>query len=142
MGLGFNWLIFDGGIAAAEAQANKALERQLSDQAAVRRLQISQEVERGYASYEVSRLALLSSRDQAESARKAVVAVRERFNVGYADTTSVVQTLNQAIGAANAYSQAQRNYNSAVASLFRASAQWPQNTLTLRDQRVHELKQR
>ena len=142
VGLGFNWSIFDGGISAAEAQVSKALERQFSDQAAVQRLQISQEVERSYASYEASRLALLSSRDQAESARKAVVAVRERFNVGYADTTSVVQTLNQAIGAANAYSQAQRNYNSAVATLFRASAQWPQNTLTLRDQRVNELKQR
>lgn len=142
VGVGFNWSIFDGGIAAAEAQASKALERQLSDQAAVQQLQISQEVERSYSTYEASRLALLSSREQAESARKAALAVRERFNVGYADTTSVVQTLNQAIVAANAYARAQRDYNSAVASLYRASAQWPQDTLALRDQRVNELKLR
>ena len=142
VGVGFNWFVFDGGIAAAEAQASKALERQFNDQAAVQQLQISQEVERSYAAYEASRLALLSSRAQAESARKAAVAVRERFNVGFADTTSVVQTLNQAIVAANAYASAQRDYNSAVASLYRASAQWPENTLSLRDQRVNELKQR
>jgi outer membrane protein TolC len=142
VGLGFNWSLFDGGIAAAEAQVSRALERQLGDQAALQQLQISQEVEQSYAAYESSQLALLSSREQVESARIAAIVVRERFTVGYADTTSVVQTLNQAIIAANAYARAQRDYNSAVASLFRVSAQWPQNTLALRDQRVNELKHR
>lgn len=142
VGLGFNWSIFDGGIAAAEAEANKALALQLSDRAAAQRLQISQEVEQSYASYNSSRMALLSSREQAESARKATIAVRERFNVGYADTTSVVQTLDQAITAANAYARSQREYNSAVATLYRASAHWPESTLALRDQRVNELKLR
>lgn len=142
VGLGFNWTLFDGGIAAAEAEASRAQERLFSDQAAVQRLQISQEVEQSYASYQASQLALVSSREQAESARKAAAAVRERFNVGYSDTTSVVQTLNQAISAANAYARSQRQYNSAVANLYRASAQWPENTLILRDQRVNTLKQR
>lgn len=142
VGVGFNWTLFDGGIAAAEAQANRALQRQFSDQAAVQRLQISEEVEQSYAAYQTSRLALLSSQAQAESARQAAISVRERFNVGYADTTSVVQTLNQAITAANAYARSQREYNSAVASLYRVSAQWPDNTLALRDQRVNQLKQR
>ena len=141
VGLGFNWSIFDGGIAAAEAQASRASQRQFADQVAVQQLQISQEVEQSYARYEASRLALLSSREQLVSARQAALAVRERFNVGYADTTSVVQTLNQAINAANAFARSQRDYNSAVASLYRASAQWPQNTLDLRDQRVNQLKQ-
>ena len=142
VGLGFNWMLFDGGIAAAEAQANRALERQFSDQAAVQRLQISQDVELSYATYQASRLALLSSQAQITSARQAAAAVRERFNVGYADTTSVVQTLSQAIAAANAYARSQREYNSAIASLYRASAQWPLGTLALRDQRVMQLKQR
>ena len=142
VGLGFNWTLFDGGIAAAEAEASRAQERLFSDQAAVQRLQISQEVEQSYASYQASQLALVSSREQAESARKAAAAVRERFNVGYSDTTSVVQTLNQAISAANAYARSQRQSNSAVANLYRASAQWPENTLILRDQRVNTLKQR
>jgi outer membrane protein TolC len=103
---------------------------------------VTQDVEQSYASYDTSRLALLSSREQATSARQAAIAVRERFNVGYADITSVVQTLNQAISAANAFSLSQREYNSAVASLYRATAQWPENTLALRDQRVEQLKRR
>jgi outer membrane protein TolC len=142
VGLGFNWTLFDGGIAAAEAESNRALERQFSDQAVVQRLQISLEVENSYATYQTSRLALLSSQAQAESARIAAISVRERFNVGYADTTSVVQTLSQAIAAANAFARSQREYNSAVARLYRASAQWPDGTLTVRDQRVNQLKQR
>ena len=142
VGLGFNWTLFDGGIAAAEAESNRALERQFSDQAAVQRLQISLEVEKSYATYQTSRLILLSSQAQAESARIAAISVRERFNVGYADTTSVVQTLSQAIAAANAYARSQREYNSAVASLYRASAQWPDGTLTLRDKRVNQLNSR
>lgn len=141
-GIGFNWPLFDGGIAAAQAEANKALARQFSDQAAVQRLQVSEEVEQSYASYQTSRLALLSSREQAESARKAALAVRERYNVGYADTTSVVQTLNQAINAANAYARSQRDYNSAVARLYRSSAQWPDHSVSFRDRRVLVLKRR
>lgn len=140
--IGFNWQIFDGGIAAADAQAQKALARQQADQAAVQRLQVIAEVEQRYAGYQASRLALLSSGEQVRSAQQAAIAVRERFNVGYADTTAVVQTLNQAITAANAYARSQREYNSAVAGLYRASAQWPDKTLALRDQRMQELKQR
>lgn len=142
VGVGFNWSIFDGGIAAAEAMSSKALSRQFADQAALQRLEITQEVERSYASYDTSRLTLLSSREQAASAQQAAIAVRERFNVGYADMTSVVQTLNQAITAANAYSLSQREYNSAVARLYRATAQWPDSTLILRDRRVEQLKRR
>jgi outer membrane protein TolC len=142
VGIGFNWEIFDGGIAAAEASAQKALARQQSDQAAAQRLQVSAEVERSYAAYEASLLALQSSDEQARSAEKAAIAVRERFNVGYADITSVVQTLNQAITATNAYARSIRDYNSAVAGLYRASARWPDHTLALRNQRVQTLKQR
>jgi len=141
VGLGFNWTLFDGGIAAAEAQSNRALERQFSAQTAVQRLQISQDVEQSYATYQISRLALLSSQAQAASARQAAIAVRERFNVGYADTTSVVQTLSQFITAVNAYARSKREYNSAVAGLYRASAQWPEGTLAMRNQRVNKLKQ-
>lgn len=142
VGLGFNWKLFDGGIAAAEAEESKALERQFRDQAALQRLQVNQEVERSYASYQASRLTVLSSRSQAESARKAAISVRERFAVGYADTTSVVQTLEQATRSAIAYARSQRQYNSAVSELYRASAQWPENTTGILDQRINELKQR
>lgn len=142
VGLSFNWKVFDGGISAAQAQASRASQRQFIDQSAAQRLQISQEVELAYGAYISSRLSLLSSREQVKSAELAVLAVRERFKVGYADTTSVVQTLNQAISAANAYARSQRQYNIAIASLYRASAQWPKGTLALRNQRVFELEKR
>jgi len=142
VGVGFNWSIFDGGIAAAKAQESKALSRQYSDQAAVQRLQVTQEVEQSFGGYDTSRLALLSSRAQSDSARKAAMAARQRFDVGYSDITTVVQTLNQAITAASAYSLSQKEYNSAVSNLYRATAQWPSNTLALRDRRVDQLKRR
>lgn len=142
VGLGFSWMIFDGGISAARSQSARALERQYKDTSEVQRLVITQEVEQAYASYETGRLTLLSSRQQVESARKAFTAIRERFNIGYADTTSVIQTLDQAIRAANAFARAQRQYNEAVAGLYRASAQWPDNTVALRDQRIDELRKR
>jgi outer membrane protein TolC len=141
VGVGFNWSIFDGGIAAAEAQANRASQRQFADQAAVQQLQVSREVEQSYARYEASRLSLLSTREQVASARQAATAIRERFNVGYADTTSVVQTLNQVIDATNAYARSQREYNSAIASLHRSSATWPANTENILGKRIVELVQ-
>lgn len=142
VGIGFRWNLFDGGIAAAEASSSRALSQFYADQASLERLQVVQEVEQSHAGYETSRLALQSTQSQMNSASKALVAVQERFNVGYADITTVVQTLTQSIAAANAFSSAKRLYNIAVARLYRSSAQWPGNTLLLRDQRVERLKQR
>ena len=140
VGLGFSWQLFDGGINAAQAQANKAQARQLQNTAAVQRLTITQEVEQAYSAYLTSQLALQSTNAQALSARKSVLAAQERFNVGVADMTTVVQTLNAAINAANAYAAAVSAYNTAVASLYRTSAQWPTGSKSLLDQRVGVLK--
>ena len=142
IGVGFNWSIFDGGIAAAEGESQKALSRQYNDQAAKQRLQITREVEQSYASYETSRLALLSSREQAKSAQQAAIAIRQRFNVGYDTITAVVQALNQAISAANAYSASQGEYNNAVARLYRSTASWPADTLSVRDLSIELLRSR
>jgi outer membrane protein TolC len=140
VGIGFNWSIFDGGINAAQAELSKAQARQLLDQAAVQKLQVTREVEQAYANYQASQLALESSREQAAAALRAATAIRERFNIGFADMTSVVQTLNQAISAANAYARSQREYNSAVANLYRSSSQWPEGALPQLNQRVTQLK--
>ena len=142
LGMFFTWSIFDGGISAADAQAQKAVAQQQLDLAALQRLQVSAEVERSYASYEASLLALQSSAEQLRSAEQAAVAVRARYKVGYDNATSVVQTLNQTITAANVKARSISEYNSAVASLYRASARWPDSALSLRDQRVQSLKRR
>lgn len=142
VGIGFNWAVFDGGVAAAEAQSQIALSRQFSDQAELDRLNVTREVETSYAAYSASRLALLTSREQLASARLAAMAVSERYSVGYSSMTDVVSTLNSAILAANAFAQSQKNYNSAVASLYRASAQWPRDAGGLVELRIRNLKER
>jgi outer membrane protein TolC len=97
-------------------------------------------VEQAYANYEASALALASSKEQLRSAQTAVEAVRERFNIGYSDMTSVVQTYNQSILAASAYARSIREFNTAVASLYRYSARWPDGALPLVQKRVQALK--
>jgi outer membrane protein TolC len=142
VGIGFSWQLFDGGINAANAEAQRAAARQAQDDAAERRLSVSREVEQSFANYRTSALALQSTKAQADSARAATIAVQERFAVGVTDMASVVQTLNLAIGAANAYAAAVRTYNSAVAALYRSSARWPEGTQPLLEQRVNTLRAR
>jgi len=97
-------------------------------------------VEQAYVSYQASRLALKSTRQLIDSASKAAEAIRARFGIGFADMTSVVQALNQSILAANSYASSIREYNSAVASLYRFSASWPGGALPLVRERVTKLK--
>jgi outer membrane protein TolC len=140
VGVGFSWMMFDGGIKAAEAENLAYRSKQFTDNAALVRLQVAREVEQAYVTYQASQLALKSTREQVDSATKAAVAVRERFAIGFADMTSVVQTLNQSILAANAYASSIREYNSAVASLYRYSASWPAGAQPLVQKRVATLK--
>jgi outer membrane protein TolC len=141
IGLSFSWQLFDGGISAANAQSNLSLTTQLQNQAASQRLIVTREVEQAYSSYLTSQMALQSTSAQATAARLAVIAIQERFNVGVENMTSVVQTLTQAITAANAYATTLRVYNTAVARLYRYSARWPEGTQTTLQQRTNTLKQ-
>ena len=142
VGIGFSWDLFDGGIAAAQAEQQRATARAEKDRAEQQRLQVTREVEVSYANYLTSLLARESTQAQARSARAAAVAVQERFAVGVTDMASVVQTLNEAIRAANAYASAVRNYNTAVAALYRNSARWPAGSQALLRQRSEQLKKR
>jgi|694.fasta_scaffold50945_3 outer membrane protein TolC len=141
VGLSFSWQLFDGGINAASAQASRSRAVQLQNQAASQRLNVTREVEQAYNAYLASQLGLQSTTAQVQAARQAVIAVEERFNVGVESMTAVVQTLDRAISAANAYATAVRTYNTAVASLYRSSARWPEGTQTLLQQRTTTLKQ-
>jgi outer membrane protein TolC len=139
--LGFSWQLFDGGINAANAQASQATASQFLQQAASNRLTVTREVEQAYSAYLTSKLGLLSTNAQALAARQAVIAVQARFDVGVTDMATVVQTLNQALVAANAYATAVRSYNIAVASLYRFSARWPEGTQAPLQQRTNSLRQ-
>jgi outer membrane protein TolC len=141
VGLGFSWQLFDGGINAASAQASRSRAVQQQNLAASQRLNVTREVEQAYNAYLTSQLALQSTTAQVQAARQAVIATQERFKVGVETMTTVVQTLAQAIQAANAYATAVRTHNTAVANLYRSSARWPEGTQTLLQQRTTTLKQ-
>jgi len=141
IGLNFRWQLFDGGINAAQAQTSLSQAVQLQNDAASQRLNVTREVEQAYSAYLTSQLGLQSTSAQATAARQAVIAVQERFNVGVDTMTSVVQTLTQAINAANAYTSALRTYNDAVARLYRYSARWPEGTQAPLQQRSTSLRQ-
>ncbi|MFM1812350.1 MAG: hypothetical protein RLZZ336_1288 [Cyanobacteriota bacterium] len=141
VGLGFSWQLFDGGINAASAQSSRAQAVQLQNQAASQRLSVTREVEQAYSAYLTSQLGLQSTSAQTQAAQQALIAIQERFRVGVESMTSVVQALNEAIGAANAFASALRTYNVAVASLYRYSARWPEGTQAPLQQRTSSLKQ-
>lgn len=141
LGVGFSWSIFDGGINAAQAESDQAKARQFEQQAAIQRLQVAREVETAYATYVASQLALISTQEQAASARKAANAIQERYKIGFSDMTTVVQMLNQAITAANAFARAKREYNDAVVRLYRYSSEWPEGILPLLKERANQLEQ-
>jgi outer membrane protein TolC len=140
VGLGFTWQFFDGGINAAQAEVQKAIKTQALDEADIRRLRITREVEQSYSAYLTAQLAIESSGAQANAARSAAIAVQRRFDVGVTDMSTLVVALNQAIVAENTYATAVNSYNSAVASLYRSSARWPAGTQVLLEQRVNKLR--
>jgi len=138
-GLGFNWQIFDGGINASQAEVQKAAARQALAQAATSRLNVTREVEQAYATYLTSLLSLQSSQAELKAAQASAKAVQARYQVGVTDISSLVVALNQAINAANAYANAERTFQSALARLYRSSARWPDGTKPLLDQRSSTL---
>jgi outer membrane protein TolC len=139
-GLGFNWQIFDGGINASQAQAQKASARQSLADAASSLLSVTREVEQSYATYVTSQLTLQSSKAQLTAAQAATTAVQARYQVGITDISSLVVALNQEITAANNYANAERTYQSALARLYRSSARWPDGTRSLLEQRTSMLQ--
>lgn len=138
--LGFNWKVFDGGVKAAQAQAKQYSAQEYVDKAASQQLTVTKEVEIAYANYIASKLALQTTKELVQSASNALIAVRARFNNGFSDMTSVVQAITQSIDASREHAKATKEYNDAVALLYRYSAQWPDGALTALNQRVKVLK--
>jgi outer membrane protein TolC len=138
--LGFTWKVFDGGVKAAQAQAKQYSAQEYVDKAASQQLTVAKEVEIAYANYIAAKLALQTTRELVKSASNALIAVRARFNNGFSDMTSVVQAITQSIDASREQAKATKEYNDAVALLYRYSAQWPDGALTALNQRVKVLK--
>ncbi len=128
IGLGFNWMLFDGGIQAANAESSKAQARQQRAQATNTELQVVQQVRSSYGQLQTAKVAFISAQQAYRSAELGQEAARARFAIGVGDITSVVQTIEQLSQATEQLSAATLRYNTAIAQLYRYSATWPGQT--------------
>ncbi len=140
IGVGFNWMLFDGGIQAANAQAAKAQALQQTAQSASTDLQVIQQVRASFGRLRTARVAYISAQQAYRSAELGQAAARARFAVGVGDITSVVQTIQQLSEATEQMAAATLSYNTALAQLYRYSATWPDQTQPAVQQRLQQLR--
>ena len=62
-----------------------------------------------------------------------------KFGQNQATITTMIQVFNQYLDAMRAHSATIQLYNDSVFELYRASAQWPEGTLPLLQERVNGL---
>jgi len=140
VGLGFSWMLFDGGIQAANSQAAKAQALQQTAQSASTDLQVIQQVRASFGRLRTAKVAYVSAQEAYRSAELGQEAARARFAVGVGDITSVVQTIQQLSEASQQLASATLSYNTALARLYRYSATWPDQTQSEVQQRLQQLR--
>lgn len=140
VGLGLSWNIFDGGIRAAQSSARKIQSQQQREQADQNRFVVVEQIKTAYAGYQTQYQALLNSDAAVKSALKAQEAARARYQVGIGDITSLVQATSLYGQALTNQANAQMQYSTAIASLFRFSAVWPFDSERMIAEREEDLQ--
>jgi outer membrane protein TolC len=82
----------------------------------------------------MSQLSLESAKANLLAANNTLKANRARFNIGLADITSLVQSMQLLGQAEEAQISALQTFNQSVAELYRYSARWPKNISLLVEQ--------
>ncbi|MFM9089647.1 MAG: TolC family protein [Cyanobium sp.] len=140
VGVNVTWTLFDGGLLAAQANAQRKQQDQALQQAALDRLDVTAEVETSHAAYVSSRILVDAALAQVESARASILTSSRGFAEGRSDATTLVQVLNTLRGAQEAYIQAVQKHNRSVAALYRESARWPDTAEALLQRRLSHLR--
>ena len=140
VGIGLSWQIFDGGVVAAQSSSRRALAQQQRDQAQQTRLDVRSQIQTAYAAYQTQLIAIQNGTAAVRSALTAQAAARARYQVGIGDITTLVQTTSLYGAALFNLANAQMNYYTALASLYRYSAIWPPGTDQLVDWRTEQLQ--
>ncbi|NCU76788.1 MAG: TolC family protein [Synechococcaceae bacterium WB7_1C_051] len=140
IGLGISWNIFDGGVAAAQAKSLEAAAKNSRNEAEYYQFVVRSQVQRTYSTYEMSQLSLESANANLLAANNTLKANRARFNIGLADITSLVQSMQLLGQAEEAQISALQSYNQSVAELYRYSARWPSGISLLVDQQKRVLQ--
>ena len=140
IGLGISWNIFDGGVAAAQSKSLEAAAKNSRNEAEYYQYVIREQVQKTYSTYEISQLALESAKANLLAANNTLKANRARFNIGLADITSLVQSMQLLGQAEEAQISALQSYNQSVAELYRYSARWPNGISLLVEQQKRVLQ--
>jgi len=134
IGLGISWNIFDGGVAASQSKSLEAAAKNSRNEAEYYQFVVRAQVQRTYSTYEMSQLSLESAKANLLAANNTLKANRARFNIGLADITSLVQSMQLLGQAEEAQISALQTFNQSVAELYRYSARWPKNISLLVEQ--------
>jgi len=132
VGLKFNWLVLDGGVVASQASALRQRAQAADYQASEMRYQVTQQVQDSYANYITTRIVINTALEQLHTAKEAVFFTSRNYNGTTVNATTFDQTIRNFLAAAKSYKASVRDFNSAVASLYRYSSSLPpsiQNSL-------------
>ncbi len=140
VGLDLHWQLFDGGIQGAEASNRSADQARLLQEANLETLAVQRQVKEAFFNYTTSKLGIDNTKEALNEASQSVRTVVVKFGQNQATITTMIQVFNQYLDAMRAHSATIQLYNDSVFELYRASAQWPEGTLPLLQERVNGLK--
>ena len=139
VGLDLHWQLFDGGIQGAEASNRSADQARLLQEANLETLAVQRQVKEAFFNYTTSKLGIDNTKEALNEASQSVRTVVVKFGQNQATITTMIQVFNQYLDAMRAHSATIQLYNDSVFELYRASAQWPEGTLPLLQERVNGL---
>lgn len=140
IGLSFSWLLMDGGIDVARARSLQEQSLASQSDADQERYRVALQVENSYATYRASSMVVDTARLQVKQARKTVDFAIKAYNGTSTDATTFIQNIQNYLNAETSYSLSVRRYNTAVASLYRYSALWPEFAVNPLSNRLSALK--
>ena len=80
-----------------------------------------------------------TAQDQLRSSGRALAAFRRQFAGGADNATTLIQMIQGYTKASESYRNSVSKHNSAIAELYRYSAQWPESALAVLQRRVQQL---
>ena len=127
VGLGFTWSVFDGGVNAASAKSYQAQAKQQLLTSIQNEELVASQVKSAFYLYKTSIESMKVTKQALDAANQAQKVANIRFQIGFGDITTVVQTIQLYGQAYPSYISAVLNYNTAIAQLYRYSALYPES---------------
>lgn len=129
--LGFRWQLFNGGINYSNANSYFSLQRKSLENSREQSNAVVNNVRSNYALMFGRGKAIEVTEKAYRSAQEANEASTIRFNAGFDDVTTIVQTVQQLSRSSLERTRAVVEYNTAISNLYRYVAMWPPNTYPL-----------